>query len=163
MTIANIHASCILLAGAADMFGAPADAGVLLLGESGAGKSSAALRLMARGARLVADDRVELFLRDGVLMGRPPKALAGLIEARGLGILQQPHAGEARLALAVCLAATAPRLPEPAFFAPPDELANAKPVPLVTLAAGDTALAETIVLAVAAHSGSLFRTEGNPN
>ena len=41
--------------------------GVLLLGPSGAGKSDLALRLMDGGARLVADDRCELFLRGGHL------------------------------------------------------------------------------------------------
>ena len=47
----KIHASCVALAGK----------GVLILGDSGAGKSDLALRLMDDGARLVADDRTELY------------------------------------------------------------------------------------------------------
>ena len=163
MTMANIHASCVVLAAAARMFRAPADAGVLLLGDSGAGKSSSALRLMARGAVLVADDRVDIFMRDGHLVACPPARLAGLIEVRGLGIIRQPHAKEARIALAVQLSPDAPRMPEPLAFAPPAGLADAKPVPLLVLAAGEAALAEKIVLAAAAFSGALFRHESNPN
>ena len=58
--VVNIHASCIRLALAAAAFGAPRSAGVLLLGDSGSGKSDLALRLIGRGAELVADDRTEL-------------------------------------------------------------------------------------------------------
>ena len=64
MTVVNIHASCVVCARAGAAFGVPEDAGVLLLGESGSGKSEAALRLIAIGAKLVADDRCEL-LFDG--------------------------------------------------------------------------------------------------
>ena len=49
----NIHASCVAIGGK----------GVLLLGDSGAGKSDLALRLIDEGARLVADDRAELYRR----------------------------------------------------------------------------------------------------
>ena len=61
--------------------------GVLIEGPSGAGKSDLALRCLAAGFRLVADDRVELWTSGGRLFGRAPPVLAGLIEARGLGIL----------------------------------------------------------------------------
>ena len=61
MTTVNIHGSCIVLDKAAATFAAPPGDGVLILGASGAGKSSVALKLLAMGARLVADDRVELF------------------------------------------------------------------------------------------------------
>ena len=88
METVNIHASCVVLRGAGDAFGAPGDCGILLLGESGAGKSDVALRLIAQAAQLVADDRVVLFTRDGVLFAKPPKTLAGLIEVRGVGILR---------------------------------------------------------------------------
>src|SRR5512146_1790449 len=97
----NIHASCVLLDGAAEAFGAPRDAGVLLLGESGRGKSDLALRLIERGAKLVADDRTELFVKDNALFARAPQSLAGLIEVRGAGIVALPFAAEARIALAV--------------------------------------------------------------
>lgn len=62
--------------------------GVLITGASGTGKSSLALQLMAFGADLVADDRVELTPQDttGLLM-MAPDALSGIIEARGIGLL----------------------------------------------------------------------------
>jgi serine kinase of HPr protein (carbohydrate metabolism regulator) len=61
--------------------------GVLLQGRSGVGKSDLALRAAAAGWRIVADDR-SLAFRSGVgLFARAPKTIAGLIEARGLGVL----------------------------------------------------------------------------
>ena len=153
----NVHASCVVLAEAGTIFGAPPTDGVLLLGESGAGKSSAVLRLLAMGAKLVADDRVELFVRSDVLWARPPERLAGLIEARGLGILTLPHVPEARIALAVGLAASAPRYPERAEYDPPAPIRVGVRPPLVTLAQDDSALPEKILLAAAAFSSALFR------
>jgi HPr kinase/phosphorylase len=94
----QIHASCVALD----------DDGILLLGPSGSGKSDLALRLLERGFVLIADDRVDV--ED--LVARPPPALAGLLEVRGLGILRRPHRAEARLVLAVELAA-GDRLPSP--------------------------------------------------
>ena len=61
--------------------------GVLVEGPSGAGKSDLTLRALAAGFRLVADDRVVLWRSGGRLFGRAPRVLAGLIEARGLGVL----------------------------------------------------------------------------
>ena len=61
--------------------------GIILMGESGSGKSRLALSLLYEGARLVADDVVELFIgRDG-LRGRAPDRLRGLMEIRGAGIV----------------------------------------------------------------------------
>lgn len=115
-----------MLAAAGQAFGAPADAGILLLGESGAGKSDTALRLMGLGARLVSDDRTELFIEDGRLAARAPKTLEGLLEIRGVGIVELPHLPRARVDLAIELVAPAevPRLPEPAWYAPPAGLRN---------------------------------------
>lgn len=62
-------------------------AGILIIGPSGSGKSSLALALMSLGARLVADDRTILHLMDGLLWASAPVAIAGRIEARGIGIL----------------------------------------------------------------------------
>lgn len=73
--------------------------GVLILGPSGSGKSTLALDLMARGAVLIADDRTEI---GPDLTARAPAAIAGLIEARGVGLLRADH-GPARLVLAVDL------------------------------------------------------------
>lgn len=101
-----VHASCVALEGR----------GLLILGRAGAGKSSLALELIALGAGLVADDQVALTRRGAALVARAPAPLAGLIEARGIGLLRLPHAGFARLALAIDLdapqdRARGPRLP----------------------------------------------------
>lgn len=61
---------------------------LLIRGRSGAGKSALALEMMARGARLVSDDRVILTAIGDGLAPSAPAALRGLIEARGLGLLQ---------------------------------------------------------------------------
>ena len=83
-------------------------------GPSGSGKSDLALRLIDEGARLVADDQTEVERSGNDLALRAPAALAGLIEARGLGIMRVPHVAEAPLRLIVELAAEAAieRLPE---------------------------------------------------
>ena len=64
--------------------------GVMIEGPSGAGKSDMALRAMAHGFQLVADDRVLLWVADGRLYGRAPDVLAGQIEVRGLGVMPAP-------------------------------------------------------------------------
>ena len=62
--------------------------GVLLRGPSGAGKSDLALRLMAVGGRLVADDYT-CVTRDGEeLIATSPETLSGLLEVRGIGIIR---------------------------------------------------------------------------
>ena len=62
--------------------------GVLIIGESGIGKSEAALELIRRGHRLVADDVVELRkINDTVLKGTAPEMTKHLIEVRGIGII----------------------------------------------------------------------------
>jgi HPr kinase/phosphorylase len=99
----NLHASAV----------AVADRGVLILGPSGSGKSGLALRLMALGARLVADDRVLLERRGSTLVARAPDALAGLIEARGIGLIRVGSVSETPVTLAVDLAQpSSARLPQ---------------------------------------------------
>lgn len=77
--------------------------GALLQGASGVGKSDLALRAVARGGgwRLVADDRVRVWTSAGFLYGAAPARLAGLIEARTLGLCPLPALAFARIALAV--------------------------------------------------------------
>ena len=99
------------LDGAAAAFAAPRMAGVLLLGESGAGKSDLALRLIAMGAKLVGDDRTELFAENDQLFARAPANIEGLLEVRGVGIVALPSAAKARVALAVTLERPKTRLP----------------------------------------------------
>ena len=62
--------------------------GVLIIGESGIGKSECALDLVVRGHRLVADDAVELRARaDTFLMGTCPELTRHHMEIRGLGLI----------------------------------------------------------------------------
>lgn len=62
--------------------------GVLIIGESGIGKSEGALELVARGHRLVADDIVEVRRRDeSFLEGTAPPAARFFMEVRGLGVI----------------------------------------------------------------------------
>jgi serine kinase of HPr protein (carbohydrate metabolism regulator) len=87
---------------------------VLIEGPSGSGKSDLALRALDHGFRLVADDRVLLWASGGGLFGRAPDVLAGLIEARGLGVVPAPPLRLARVAVVVeCVAAAqVERLPD---------------------------------------------------
>jgi HPr kinase/phosphorylase len=62
--------------------------GVLVVGESGIGKSECALDLVVRGHRLVADDTVEIRRRaDTILLGRCPELTRHHMEIRGLGVI----------------------------------------------------------------------------
>jgi len=106
----NIHATCV------DMNGA----GILLLGKSGSGKSDLALRLIEnKGARLVADDRVNLYVDNQKLIASVPETLQNLLEVRGVGIIKMTALPQTTVRLAVGLAdktEEVERLPEPAFF-----------------------------------------------
>lgn len=83
----QLHASCVAFAGKA----------ILIRGASGSGKSGLALQLMAMGARLVADDRVELSVADGTVHAEAPQSLPQLIEARGIGLLNADICATAQL------------------------------------------------------------------
>ena len=62
--------------------------GILLIGESGIGKSEAAVELLKRGHRLIADDAVEIRRVSGnALMGSAPELIRNYIELRGIGIV----------------------------------------------------------------------------
>jgi HPr kinase/phosphorylase len=77
----QIYATCINLGGF----------GLLLCGPSGSGKSDLALRMMDHNSQLVADDWVDLTLENGVLIARAPVSLRGLLEVRGVGIIEVPY------------------------------------------------------------------------
>ena len=92
-TCLNIHASCVAIDGV----------GVLLRGPSGSGKSDLTLRLIDGGGALVADDRVDLRREGDRLVAAPPPALAGLVEAAGIGPLAVVHQADAVVGLIVDL------------------------------------------------------------
>ena len=96
------------------------EAGVLLRGASGSGKSSLALALIAlarqagRFARLVADDRAALRASGGRLVARPVAPLEGIVERRGLGLTPEPFTGAVVVRLLVDLTGEEPaRMPAP--------------------------------------------------
>lgn len=98
----RFHATCVALEGC----------GILLTGPSGSGKSDLALRLIERGALLVADDQVEVSVERGQLIARPPVALRGLIEARYIGPLSTDYSESVALRL-VLISGSPERYPEP--------------------------------------------------
>ena len=66
--------------------------GVLLMGDSGIGKSETALELIKRGHRLVADDAVEIKLVNrGRLVGTAPEIIRYYMELRGIGVINVRH------------------------------------------------------------------------
>jgi serine kinase of HPr protein (carbohydrate metabolism regulator) len=88
--------------------------GVLVQGPADAGKSDLALRAMAEGFALVADDRVLLWVSGGRLYGRAPDTLEGLLEIRGLDVVRVSTVPFCEVAL-VAEAGTPERLPDPEF------------------------------------------------
>ncbi|MBU3181155.1 HPr(Ser) kinase/phosphatase [Clostridium psychrophilum] len=64
--------------------------GILITGESGIGKSECALELIKRGHRLIADDAVDIKEIDGELHGSCPYITSGMLEVRGMGIIDIP-------------------------------------------------------------------------
>jgi len=144
---ANIHASCVALRGK----------GILLLGPSGCGKSDLALRLIDEGARLVSDDRTILFIAKGALHAKAPASIKGLLEVRGLGIIQLPVRATVKIVLAVKLGREGKRLPAPAIYHLPTGLAPAAKVPQITQDARFASTPAKIRAALAAFSKGLFR------
>lgn len=61
--------------------------GVLMLGESGVGKSETAIELLKRGHQLVADDAVEIRRINNMLIGTAPEIIRHYVEIRGVGII----------------------------------------------------------------------------
>ena len=148
---ANIHASCVAIGGR----------GVLLLGASGAGKSDLALRLIDGGARLVADDRTIVFVKNGALHARAPSTIAGLLEIRGVGIVKLPARAFVKLALVVHLGREDARLPVLRLYRPPSTLKPNTKLPQIALDARFAATPAKIRTALAAFSRGLFRDSFN--
>ncbi len=106
----TLHATCVVLD----------EAGILIRGEPGSGKSSLALALLDRAglqgrhASLVGDDRIRIMQSSERLVARPHPAVAGLIEIRGLGILRAAQRMDAAvIRLVVDLVEQGVRVPEP--------------------------------------------------
>lgn len=98
----TVHTSCVAIGGRA----------VLIGGRSGRGKSDLALRLIDRGAALVADDYTFVRRVEGSLLASPPEAIAGKLEVRGVGIVEFPPSREVPVVLFVDLDVEAERLPQ---------------------------------------------------
>jgi serine kinase of HPr protein (carbohydrate metabolism regulator) len=88
--------------------------GILIRGGSGTGKSQLAALLIARGARLIADDRVHLSACHGRIIAAALSAAGGMLELRGRGIVRVPHERSAviRLVLDIVDESALARLPE---------------------------------------------------
>jgi HPr kinase/phosphorylase len=134
---------------------------LLLTGPSGSGKSDLALRMIDGGARLVADDRVELVIEAGRLCCRAPSAmpsnLVGRIEVRGVGIVPAPRtAGATPLQWLVELvpAAKVERMP-----AAESRSFLGHPVPILRLAAFEASTAVKLRLAAACGPGLIMGRE----
>lgn len=105
----TVHAGCVTVG----------EAGILIRGASGAGKSSLARELLLHACKrnlfavLVSDDRTRLEARHGRLIARPVPDIAGHLEVRGVGIVHQAFEPSAVLRLVVDLSAGEPeRCPE---------------------------------------------------
>ena len=151
-----IHATSVVLGGAATPFGGALDLAVLLLGPSG--KSDVALRLIAAGAKLVADDQTALFVQDGRLFADAPPSLYGQIEIRGVGIVKLEAVGPALVGLAVYLEPSRKidRMPEPASYRLPPPLHAVVAPPLVSLRPFEISTAAKITAATAAFARGAF-------
>jgi HPr kinase/phosphorylase len=86
--------------------------GVLIMGESGSGKSDLALRLIDRGAILISDDVVFLETHDNAPILTVAPNIAGKIEVRGVGISSVDFLASAPLRLIVQFIDAPDRLPE---------------------------------------------------
>lgn len=140
-TVTLIYGTCVALGRTA----------AILQGPSGSGKSDLALRFALQtpaelDAALVADDQVQVEVRGGTLFARPPEALAGKIEVRGLGIITLPFRTEAELKLVIQLveADDVPRLPAELRDAPICGIA----LPLMVLAPYEASAALKLRLAL---------------
>jgi HPr kinase/phosphorylase len=151
-----VHATSLALGDAALPFGGPPDLGVLIMGESGSGKSDVAVRLIAMGAKLLSDDQTALYAHEGHIYAEAPPSLLGLIEVRGVGIVNVEPAPPAPLVLAVKLAPEkdVPRMPDHASYELPRALQSLPSLPLIVLRPFDASTpAKIVAAAVAAGAG----------
>jgi serine kinase of HPr protein (carbohydrate metabolism regulator) len=123
------------------------DLGLIILGESGAGKSSLAARMIAEwpegAVRLVADDRVLVQRVHDRLLARPHPLIAGSMEVRGKGIVQPPCLDAVVLRGVLRLGGAQPeRLPE----TEEQETILGLPLPCAILPPGDAAFGRLVTI-----------------
>jgi serine kinase of HPr protein (carbohydrate metabolism regulator) len=135
-----LHATCVAIDGK----------GALIQGDPGSGKSDLALRFITQfsseGARLVADDQVRVHREGSVLRAESPENVAGLIEVRGLGIVETEHLSSCEIVLVVSLTGRDEierMLPEPV---PSLEIIGVR-LPMVRLAAFEASAAAKLRVA----------------
>jgi HPr kinase/phosphorylase len=136
----RLHGTCVARDGA----------GVLLVGPSGSGKSDLALRLLARGFDLVADDQVDI-VGD---RASAPAPLAGLLEVRGFGIIQRMYVSHADLKVVIRLAGISDRLPEPERHPMLD-------LPMVHIDASTASAPDRVILALDCAQGLCSQVAGS--
>jgi len=144
MMVRRVHGTAVAIQGR----------GVLITGPSGSGKSDLALRLIDRGALLVADDQVELVVRDGRLHAAAPATIRGRIEVRGIGIVEV-EAVPAPIALIVDLDTIPERMPDPRC-----RQLEGIDIPVIAMSPFDASAAIKVELALKHHGLSL---EGAPS
>ena len=120
--IDNIHATCVAIN----------QNGILILGVSGAGKSDMALRLIEnKNAFLVSDDRTDILCNENKIYAKAPDIIKGLLEVRGVGVVNVQCIDNCEVKLVVNLAdnlAQIERMPVEKFY----EINNVK-IPMINL------------------------------
>ena len=77
--------------------------GILICGSSGCGKSDLCLRLIDQGAKLVSDDQTVIENENNALIARCPANIKGLLEIRGIGIVEIPSIEQTEIRLKLIL------------------------------------------------------------
>lgn len=129
--------------------------GILFRGKSGSGKSELALKFIEnKNAVLVADDVVELKVRQNKLWGSSPQNIRGLLEIRNVGISRYEYAEEATVSLLVNLLPAKENLER----LPKNKTENilGVEIPAIDLYAEDTTILEKIIVKL---RDNLLKTE----
>jgi serine kinase of HPr protein (carbohydrate metabolism regulator) len=142
----TVHGTCVVIG----------DAGILIRGGSGTGKSNLALRLIDDGARLVSDDQVRLRIRGGAVIASAPDTIKGMIKVNGIGLTRlddERIAGEVPLALLVDLVGAdgIDRLPRPQ-----EEVLMGARLPRIALSPFEASAPAKLRLAAGRGTGSII-------